>query len=63
MIKTLTNSKKLLGFLVAIVFLTSFTSCEIIGDIFEAGIWTGIILIVLIVAILIYIFSKFRGRD
>jgi len=47
-----------------ILFATiSFNSCEIIGDIFEAGIWTGIIIIVLIVALLIWIFSRFRGRN
>jgi hypothetical protein len=40
----------------------TFSSCEIIGDIFEAGVWTGIILIVLVVGLLIYIFSRFRGK-
>lgn len=47
-------------FLISII---TFNSCEIIGDIFEAGVWTGIIIIIIIVALLIYIFSKFRRRN
>ena len=38
--------------------LLSFTSCQLIGDIFRAGIWTGIILVVLVVAIIIYVIAK-----
>lgn len=46
-----------------IVSVITLNSCEIIGDIFEAGIWTGIIIVVIIIALIIYIFSRFRKRD
>ncbi|GEM_PF-287643 len=46
-----------------LISLFSVTSCELIGDIFKAGVWTGVIIIALIVALLIYIFSRFRHRD
>ena len=36
------------------------TSCEIIGDIFQAGIWVGIILVVVVVALILWLVSKFR---
>jgi hypothetical protein len=36
------------------------TGCEIIGDIFQAGVWVGVILVVLVIALIVWIFS--RGR-
>lgn len=43
------------------VFLTvSMSSCQVIGDIFKAGMWTAVIIIVIIVAIIGWIFSRFR---
>lgn len=38
------------------------TSCEIIGDIFSAGVYTGIFVVVLVVAILIWIISRLGKR-
>lgn len=34
------------------------SGCEVIGGIFKAGVWTGIIIIVAIVALIIFIISK-----
>jgi hypothetical protein len=36
--------------------------CELIGDIFQAGLVVGIIIILLILAIVGWIIGKFRGR-
>ncbi|WP_020607431.1 hypothetical protein [Spirosoma spitsbergense] len=46
------------------LFLTLFlTSCDAIGSIFEAGAYTGIIGVVVIVAVIIWLVSKlFGGR-
>jgi hypothetical protein len=38
----------------------TFTSCEIIGDIFQAGIWVGIILVVVIVLLILWLVGRFR---
>lgn len=35
-----------------------FSSCEIIGDIFRAGIWVGIIIVLAIIFGIIYIFTR-----
>jgi TRAP-type C4-dicarboxylate transport system permease large subunit len=40
----------------------SLSSCEAIGGIFKAGVWSGILLIVLIVAVIIFIATKFTKR-
>ena len=39
-------------------FLFTFTSCEIIGDIFEAGVWVGIIIVVAVIIFLLWIVRK-----
>jgi hypothetical protein len=44
------------------LFLAGFSSCELVGDIFEAGMWTSVILIALVVALLIWIISRFRRK-
>jgi uncharacterized membrane protein YkvI len=35
--------------------------CELIGDIFQAGVWVGVIFVVLIVAVVGFIASKLRA--
>ena len=49
-----TNNFNLLFF--SLVLLLS--SCEVIGDIFEAGVWVGIVIVVLVIAIIIWIIRK-----
>lgn len=47
-----------------LVFMTMFmTSCEVIGGIFKAGVWSGIIMVVVVVALVIWLLAKiFGGR-
>lgn len=47
--------------LMVFVILFSFTSCEVIGDIFKAGMGFGIFIVIFIVAIIIFIFAKLFG--
>ena len=57
--KTLLRS---LPIAVVSLFLTLFmTSCDAIGDIFAAGAYAGIIGVVPVVAVLIWLASKFLG--
>lgn len=42
------------------IVLFSFTSCEVIGDIFKAGMGVGIFLVILVIAVIVWIISKFR---
>ncbi len=53
-----------LPYFYAILFFLSatLTSCEIIGDIFKAGIWTGLIIVVLFVGLIIWIIGRLGGR-
>lgn len=48
-------------FLAAILSATMLlTGCEAIGDIFKAGMWVGVIVVVLIVALVLWLIGKVR---
>lgn len=43
--------------------ITLLSSCELVEGIFKAGVWTGIIVVVLIIALVIWLLGKvFGGR-
>jgi len=57
-------NKKLMALLPAILMASLLLSgCQAIGDIFKAGMWTGVIVVILIVAIIIFIVSKLFSRN
>jgi len=37
------------------------TGCELVGDIFEAGVWVGVLLVLGVIAIVIWLVSKMMG--
>ena len=46
-----------------LLFITvSLSSCELIGDIFKAGVWVGVLIVVAIVGLIIYLISRVSGR-
>lgn len=53
---------KIIKLLMVFVILFSFTSCEVIGDIFKAGMGFGIFIVIFIIAILIFILAKVFGK-
>jgi TRAP-type C4-dicarboxylate transport system permease large subunit len=42
------------------IVLFFFSSCQAIGDIFKAGVWSGLLLVAAVIAIIIFIISRFR---
>ena len=47
------------------VFLTFsmlLSSCQAIGDIFKAGVWVGIVAVIVVVAVVVWIISAISGR-
>ena len=50
---TFINLAVMLGFLTV-----TLTSCEAIGSIFKAGMWTGLIIVAIIIAIILYFVNK-----
>ena len=44
----------------ALVLATTLTSCDLIGGIFKAGMWVGIIIVVAVVGLILWLVSKGR---
>ncbi len=51
-------SKLNLRLVLILMLVISLSSCQAIGDIFKAGVWFGVIGVVVVVAIIIWLVSK-----
>jgi uncharacterized membrane protein YkvI len=49
-----------LAFILLVISTMTLAGCEIIGNIFEAGVWVGVILVVLVIGLVVWLLS--RGR-
>lgn len=47
--------------LIFVLFATILTGCELVGDIFEAGVWVGVVVVVLVIVFIFWIFRKLMG--
>ncbi|WP_197901542.1 hypothetical protein [Rhodocytophaga rosea] len=54
------NTSFLLNILIIFFAAITLTSCDVIGDIFEAGVWTGLVGLVLVIVLVFWLFSRFR---
>lgn len=54
---------KKLNLLMLVALVTTLSSCEAIGTIFKAGAYVGIIAVVIVIAILWWIISLFKGKS
>lgn len=54
--------KKELGISTICAALFFLTGCQAIGAIFKAGMWWGIILAVIVIALIIWILGKIMGK-
>ncbi len=43
-----------------LILTTSLTSCETMGDLVEFGVWIGVIIVVAILALVFWIYKKFK---
>jgi len=47
---------------ICLAMMAMVSSCAVVGGIFKAGIWTGIIIVAVIVLIIIWIIGKSTGK-
>jgi hypothetical protein len=50
-----------LSLVLLVLSAISVAGCELAGDIFEVGVWAGVITVVLVIAIVGFIAAKLRG--
>jgi hypothetical protein len=48
-------------FVILIVFAVTLSGCELIGDIFKAGVWVGAILVIGIIVLVVWLVSKSKA--
>jgi hypothetical protein len=46
--------------ILASALLLALAGCELAGNIFEAGVWTGLIGVVVVIAIVVFIIGRMR---
>lgn len=54
--------EKKITYLSAFLFISMLSSCELVGDIFKAGAYVGIFLVVVVLLLIYWLFSFFRRR-
>jgi hypothetical protein len=47
---------------ILLLITVMFSSCEAIAGIFKAGVWTGVLLVAGIIALVIFIISRMTGK-
>lgn len=52
------KNNQLLSILTFVLLAMMITGCEVVGGIFEAGVWAGVILVILVVVIVIWVVKK-----
>jgi TRAP-type C4-dicarboxylate transport system permease large subunit len=57
------NKNSLSRYVVFFVLLLGLSSCEAIGAIFKAGVWSGMLLVVLVIALIIFIITRLGNRN
>jgi len=45
-------------FVLLLLSTVALTGCEVIGDIFKAGVWTGVLLVVLVIGFIVWLLTK-----
>lgn len=53
--------KKYLPLAFVALIMTTLSSCQLIEGIFKAGVWSGIIVVVVVLALIIWVVSKIFG--
>jgi hypothetical protein len=54
---------KNLFFIVACLAVSLLSGCNLITGIFKAGAYTGIFVVILVIALIVLLISKFRSKD
>jgi hypothetical protein len=47
--------------LIAVFSTIGLSGCEIIGDIFQAGVWVGVLLVLGVLALIVWVISRAKG--
>jgi TRAP-type C4-dicarboxylate transport system permease large subunit len=46
---------------VLLLLSVALTGCEVIGDIFKAGIWTGVLMVILVIGVIVWLVTRSKA--
>jgi hypothetical protein len=49
-------------FFLSALLMTGFNSCAVVGGIFKAGVWVGVLIVVGIIALILFLVSRASGK-
>ncbi|MCF0054619.1 hypothetical protein [Dyadobacter sp. CY356] len=55
--------KAYINILIVFFLVIGLTSCEVIGGVFKGGMWTGAILVIAVIGLVIWLFTKLLGGN
>lgn len=55
------NKYSILSLSALLMLMTTLSSCELIGGIFKAGVWAGVLMVVVVVGLVIFLLAKLFG--
>ncbi len=55
--------KSYINFLIVFFLMIGLTSCELAGGIFKGGMWFGAILVIAVIGLVIWLFTKMLGGN
>jgi hypothetical protein len=55
--------RKNYAFPIAVFLLATLPGCEVVGGIFKAGVWSGIIIVIAVIILIFYLVSRIKKRD
>jgi hypothetical protein len=48
-------------FVLLLLSTVSLTGCEVIGDIFKAGVWVGVLLVILVIGLIVWLVTRSKA--
>lgn len=55
------TTKRYVPVAIIAILCSTLMSCELVQGIFKAGVWTGVIVVVLVLALIVWLISKLFG--
>ena len=55
------RARRLVRLLLLIAIVLALAACSAVAGIFKAGMWTGVLVIVVVIALIVWLFGRRRG--
>lgn len=55
--------KKILSLFYLVLMMFLLDGCEVVGGIFKAGVWVGVILVLLVIGIIVWLVTRGAGKS